>query len=212
MIIEIIGVSGAGKSTLYKNLVNARTLNKPGTQKINFINDFFLFFPAVTKVFLNIQLLRFSKQKMLIKNLYLFFHISVTIKKIEHNKHHRDFLFDQGIIYQLASLIYFGFPESMQDKARLKFSNVIKSYIKHLDNLIFLNIKTDTALKRVISRKSYHMIKDFDEHKRAAFMNFYKHYYSYICCIAKENQIKVIELDSTFITPSKLSEKVIGKI
>ena len=128
-IIEIIGVSGSGKSTLTAKIKN----NHPKWNVAYRLPKRKFFFQQLISTFRYvIPVLCYSERGWLISNIRLLIHIDVMSKILVSNNTDNVFVFDQGVIFEYASLCNRGLKNAPDKYKGILLDRITRSYIKSL--------------------------------------------------------------------------------
>jgi len=195
MIIEIIGLAGAGKSTLTDSLKNSKKFDfSPSISLPKLATLHWQFAYGLKHI---IPLLFYSKKGYLLQNIKLILHMNSMLKTLKKSEFKNIKLFDQGIIYQYASYCYFGFNIKGRSYLDDVFEKTVKEYLCIVNSIIYLKVNDEIALKRVATRKSYHMLNEFSEQEILDFISYYSTYYEQVIELANKYDVSVIEIQTS---------------
>jgi cytidylate kinase len=214
LIVEIIGLAGTGKSTLSSDLYrqNKKIL---ASERLGFIKTKHrLFF--ITQAFLLLPTFfrqprngRWFTRGEIKKMVYLQgWH---RVLKRQGTNNNAIVVVDQGAIYKLATLYWFG-PEKLKDQRLNKWwDQLFEQWASTLDMVVWLDGPDDILIERINSRDSWHLIKELSTQEARKYFSDYRLAFNYILSrLLSFEDITVLRFDTSYQSPEDILARVLS--
>jgi len=214
LIVEIIGLAGTGKSTLSsalylqnkKFLASERLGFKKAKHRFFFIKQAFLLLPTFFRQPRNgIWFTRGEIKKMVYLNGWH------RVLKRQGSNNNAIIVVDQGAIFKLATLYEFG-PEKLKDQSLNEWwDQLFKQWASTLDMVVWLDGSDDILIERIISRDSWHLVKELSTQEARKFFSDYRVAYNYILSkLTSIEDITVLRFDTSYQSPEDIMAQVMS--
>jgi deoxyadenosine/deoxycytidine kinase len=214
LIMEIIGLAGTGKSTLSsalyrqnkKFLASERLGSKETKHRLFYIEQSFLLLPTFLRLPRNGSWFTRGDIK---KMVYLNGWHRVLKRQGSHNN--AIIVVDQGPIFKLATLYEFG-PEKLKDQSFDEWwDQLFKQWASTLDMVVWLDGSDDILIERIISRDSWHLVKELSTQEAQKFFSDYRLAFNYIISkLTSIEDITVLRFDTSYKSPEGILAQVLS--
>ena len=212
-MVEIIGVAGTGKSTLSSSLYQHDDFKE--SERLGFNKAKHRIFYIEQILFLLPTFLRHPRNGSGFSR--------ADIKKLVylngwHNVLARQGLnddaiivVDQGAIFKLATLHQFG-PEEINHKVFNEWwDRVFKQWASSLDTVIWLDGPDDILVERIISRDSWHLVKELSPIEARKFFSDYRLAFEYVMSrLLSYKDIPIFRFDTSYQSPEDIKSQVMN--
>lgn len=206
MLAEIIGVAGCGKTTLTKTLVSQQS-GVPVTMAPTLDGRRSVVTLLRTALRHIVPVLRHSRRGFLWHNLRMIMHINGMLEQLSGAASDGVRIYDQGLIYNLASFCNQGFHSGPDYLSRVREDTLARIFTV-VDAVIYLQVDRQTSFDRVMGRDRSHYLKSADSAARERFMDFYIGYYESAVLQARAAGVPVLVVDAKQATPAEVHQQV----
>lgn len=211
-IVEIIGLAGTGKSTLSnalyqqnnKFLASERLGSKETKHRLFYIEQTFLLLPTILRQPRNGSwFTRADIKKMVYLNGWH------RVLEQQGAKNNAIIVADQGPIFKLATLYEFG-PKTLKDQRfNHWWDQRFRQWASTIDMVVWLDASDEILVERIISRDTWHMVKDFSPEEARKFFSDYRVAFDYVISrLTSIRDIPILRIDTSHQSPEELLAQV----
>jgi len=142
-------------------------------------------------------LLRYSESGQFLINIKLLAHMASMSKILRDDTSARVVVFDQGVIFEYASLTIIGLPRAPARCHAEIFEAYVAPYCANLCLLCYLYADRGTLEQRILDRETDHRLKHFSETSRGLFFRSYSETYEAVIERMEPAKHKLLRFDTS---------------